>query len=279
LPAARAPHAGPATFPRLRSVFPALCATLLVLACAGPSRADLIFSGSSGSLSAMADFSLSVNTLTVTLTNTSGSTALVPTDVLTGVFFNSTHTLTPVSATLPSGTVVYYGSLTNAGDGWGYATGVSAQGMNSAISATGAVNGLGHSNFSGANNALQGLDYGLLPAGYTGVGANTGITGHGPLVKDSVVFTLTVPTGFSLSELGSEVVFQYGTSLSETHFTGSTSGGGDCDGGGGGDGGGAGPGVNPSAVTVPEPSSVILFGMGLAGLAGVFRRRRAGTAA
>jgi len=193
------------------------------------------FSGSSGNLSASVNFSLSGNTLTVTLTNTSTDDVLVPTDVLTGVFFNTTHTLTPVSAN-PNGSTVFYGALTNVGDGWGYAAGISAQGMNSAISATGAVVGLGHSNFSLANNALQGLDYGLLSAGDKSSTGNTGVKGHGLLIKDSVTFTLTAGNEFSLSDLNGSVVFQYGTDLSETHYIG----------------------------TVPEPSLTLLLGIGFA---------------
>jgi hypothetical protein len=219
--------------------------------------------------------------------------------VLTGVFFDSTHTLAPVSAAYPAGSAVWYGTISPpgaTGDGWGYATGVSAQGHNSAISATGAVDGLGHSNFSGVSNPLQGLDYGILPAGYTGAGANTGITGHGPLIQNSVDFTLTVPDGFDLAELGSSVAFQYGTSLSELHFIGTPVGGGPFTPGGGPDGGGPPVGGNnpgggdpnggPSPAgaggaddpSVPEPSSVLLFGLGLVAVARMARRNRSAAA-
>jgi hypothetical protein len=215
---------------------------------AAPVHADSLYTGSSGTLNASANFNLTGNTLTVTLTNTSSADVLVPTDVLTGLFFNTTHALTPVSASL-NGSTVYYGTLTNVGDGWGYASGVSAQGKNSAISATGAVSGLGHSNFSGANNMLDGLDYGLLSAGDDSSTGNSGVTGHGPLIKDSAQFTLTAASGFSLDELGSTVVFQYGTSLSDTNFTGSMS-------------------------PVPEPTSLVLLGIGAAGLVVGSRWRR-----
>jgi hypothetical protein len=217
--------------------------------CAVPVHADSLYTGSNGSLAASANFNLSGSTLTVTLTNTSTGDVLVPTDVLTGVFFNTTHALTPVSASL-NGSTVYYGTLTNVGDGWGYASSVSAQGKNSAISATGAVSGLGHSNFSGANNMLDGLDYGLLSAGDDSSTGNTGVTGHGPLIKDSAQFTLTAASGFSLSELGSTVVFQYGTSLSDTSYSGSL------------------------APSVPEPTSLVLLGIGAAGLVVGSRWRR-----
>jgi hypothetical protein len=220
----------------------------------------MVYTGSSGSLSASADFSLSGNTLTVTLTNTSTADVLVPTDVLTGVYFNTSHTLTPVSASL-NGSSVVYGSISNVGDGWGYATGVSADGENSAIGASGAVIGLGHSNFSGANNALGGLDYGILSAGDDPATGNTGVTGHGPLIKNSVQFTFTVGSGFSLSELGNSVVFQYGTQLTETHF------------------GSGGP--TPDVAVVPVPPTAILLGIGVAlvPLMGISSRRLSAAAA
>jgi hypothetical protein len=184
-----------------------------LLARAVPSQATTFQQWSGGGdLLATATFELSGTTLTVTLTNNSTSDVLVPTDVLTGLFFNTTNTLTPVSASLNSSTA-WYGTISDAGDGWGYASGVNAQGMNSAISSSGAVSGLGHSNFSSANNALQGLDYGILSAGDNSATGNTGVTGHGPLIQDSVVFTFTVAPGFTLSELGNTVLFQYGTSV------------------------------------------------------------------
>jgi hypothetical protein len=212
----------------------------------GMSQADTItFSGSSGNLAASAVFDFTGTTLTITLTNTSSADVLVPTDVLTGLFFNTTHTLTPVSASL-NGSSVFYGSTSNPGDGWGYASSVSAQGENTAISASGAVNGLGHSNFSAASNALQGLGYGILSAGDNSATGNTEVTGHGPLIKNSVLFTLTAASGFALSELGNGVVFQYGTALSDTHYGSNT--------------------------PVPEPSTMLLLGSGLLGLIG-FRNR------
>jgi hypothetical protein len=241
-------------FGRRRFITAALLTALASLAATGPARAGLLYSGSSGNLSASALFDLSGNTLTVTLTNTSKADVLVPTDVLTGVFFNTTHTLTPVSASL-DGSSVFYGSITNVGDGWGYASGVSAQGKNSAISASGAVMGLGHSNFSLPNSVqLQGLDYGILSAGDNSTTGNGGVTGHGPLIKNSVKFTLTVGSGFTLDELGQSVVFQYGTGLSDTHFGSGT----------------------PQVIVTPAPPSAVLFvvGASLSGLSGWSRRRR-----
>lgn len=179
-----------------------------------------LFTGSSGDLSASALFSLSGNTLTVTLTNTSLADVMVPTDVLTAVWFNTTSTLTPGSASL-NGSSVYYGSISNDGDGWGYYSGLggAAHGKNNGITAAGFSIGGGHANF-GNGSALQGLDYGLLSAGDNSATGNMGVTGGGPLIKNSSKFTLTVVPGFSLTELGNSVVFQYGTELTETSYNG-----------------------------------------------------------
>jgi hypothetical protein len=218
-----------------------VCASLALLVWASPGRADLLFSGSSGTQSASAQFDLTGTTLTVTLTNTSSADVLVPTDVLTAVCFNTSHTLTPKSANLGFSSVAY-GTLTNVGDGWGYGSGINAEGMNSAISATGAFTGLGHSNFSTANNALDGLPYGILSAGDNLATGNTGVTGHGPLIKESVQFVLTVAAGFTLSELGNTVIFQYGTASGSNYFS-SNSGG-------------------PLVVAVPVPPSFALLAIG-----------------
>ncbi len=184
------------------------------------------FSGSSGDLSAQVDFSLSGSTLTITLINTSLSEVSVPTDVLTGVFFDTTQTLTPVSASL-DGSSVYYGTITSGsssevGNGWGYASGVSAHGENSAISASGPVNGLGFSNFGNTPTQLKGLGYGLLSAGGVSATVNKGVTMHGPLIQNQVQFTLTAAAGFTLSDLGDSVVFQYGTALADGAVGGSS---------------------------------------------------------
>jgi hypothetical protein len=251
-------------------------AALVALGYVGESRGDVItdlyFSGSTGSgssqLSASADFSLDSTThvLTVTLTNTSLNDVLVPTDVLTGVDFNTntsaTHTLTPVSAS-SNGSSVFYGSVVNnVGEGWQYLGGISAQGKNSGISGTG-LNSFGPSgNFFSPGVMVDGLDYGILSAGDDSATGNTGVTGHGPLFKNSLKFTLNTGSNFSLTDLGVSptVVFQYGTAEGETHYSG-------------------GPGPNPNdQPPVPEPTGIAaMLGLATMGLIGlVWRRRKQG---
>lgn len=220
---------------------------VLLMGFAGTAGATLVFTTSG----AEADFSLSGSTLTVTLTNTSSADVLVPMDVLTALFFNASGTLTPVSATVGTGSSIVYdpahASTTNVGGEWAYLTGLSGAplGDNSGISSSG-LGLFGGPNFNGpnlagpTNGALDGLQYGLLSAGDNILTGNTGITGSGGLIKDRVVFDLTVPNGFDINSINS-VFFQYGTALNENQ--------------------------------VPEPSSLLLLGSGLLGLAFWGRKR------
>jgi hypothetical protein len=188
------------------------------------------YSASSGGLAASATFDLTGSTLTVTLANTATSDVLVPTDVLTAVFFDTTHVLTHDTASL-NGSSVYYGSIVNnIGEGWQYSGGISAHGMNAGISATGLGIFGGNQNdprwfYTPAQNPVDGINYGILSVGDNPATDNGGITSGGPLVKNSIVFSLTVGSGFSLSELGNSVVFQYGTALDEPNFTAPQTGG------------------------------------------------------
>jgi hypothetical protein len=212
----------------------------------------IFFSGSSGNLAASAAFDLSGSTLIITLANTSTQDVLVPADVLTGLLFNSSFAFKPVSASL-DGPPVFYKSTDSPGDGWGYGYNISAHGMNSALSASGAVKGLGQSNFSSSATNLGGLDYGILSAGDMPNTGNAGVLKKGPLFKDSLQFTLAVPEDFKITDIGSSVVFQYGTSLSEPWFSGN-------------------PPKTPPVQQTPEPGTMLLLSTGGVALAIIKRR-------
>jgi hypothetical protein len=181
----------------------------------------VVFTGSSGNLAASANFeNLGGGTLKITLTNTSLADVLVPADVLTAVFFNigGNPTLTPVSAVLGAGSTVWFDAQGqpvggNVGGEWAYAAGFSQFGANRGISSSG-FGLFGGANFNGPDlddpAAVNGLNYGLLSAGDNTTTGNSPVTGDIPLVKNSVVFTLTGLTG---ALTVTNVTFQYGTSL------------------------------------------------------------------
>jgi len=187
------------------------------------SKAQLTFSWYSGDLAASATFStLSENRLQVVLTNTSTADVLVPTDVLTAVFFNiaGNPTLTRTSALLSAGSSVVYDSAPAGGvvgGEWAYNTGLvgAPLGSNQGISSTG-VNLFGPGDrFPGGNlagpNSPNGLQYGILSAGDLSGTGNGGITGSEGLIRNSVTFTLGGWTG-QLADINN-VSFLYGTSL------------------------------------------------------------------
>lgn len=236
-------------------------AALALLTIAGTSGAAIMFSGTSGSLAASAEFSVSGSgELVVTLTNTSAADVLVPADVLTAVFFNVTGgalTLTRDSAVLAPGSSVFYDPNGQPAGGvvggeWAYNPGplnIGAPGSRGyGISSTGiGLFGPGDL-FPGANlsgpASPDGPQYGILSAGDNAATGNGGITGSGGLIKNAVVFTLGgVGANFDLNRIGN-VYFFYGTALGEGGYDGSL---------------------------VPTPGALSL--LGLASVAAVRRRR------
>ena len=185
---------------------------------------------------------------------------------MTGVFFNVTGNplLTTISAlsggTTYAGTTPVSAAGANVGGEWGYLHSLSQYGANSGISSSG-LGVFGFANFNGpelfgpSNGALAGLQYGIASAGDTLAHVNgNGNPMNDPLTHQSVIFLLS---GIgSLSNI-SNITFQYGTALSEGHFSG-----------------GCVTGCGSVVVTgVPEPTVVALFGLGMLGL-GLARRRR-----
>ena len=240
-------------------------AVLALAAFASPARAtDVTPTFSSGSLAASVHFVTVGTTLTITLTNTSGADVTQPADVLTAVFFNCTGcgTLTPVSA-ITSGptytdTTITYATGTNVGGEWAYAAGIGGGpgGATQGISSSG-FNFFGNGNFNGSDldapAAVDGLNFGIVPDADNVATGNGGTAGR-PLTHHDVIFTLTCSVACG-SATFNNVSVQYGTSLSETNI-------------GGGSGGGSGQ------TLVPEPTSLLLFGSGLAMTAYRARRKR-----
>lgn len=233
--------------------------------------AAVTFTGSdSFGRAASATFDTSGTNFLVTLTNTSSADVLVPTDVLTGVFFNLSGdpSLRRTSAVLASGSTVFYDSDGQPAGGvvggeWAYNADVSSdslRGVNQGISASG-LGIFGRSNrFPGANLAdnenVGGLDYGILSAGDNPGTGNGGVTGSGGLIRNSVVFTLSgLPTGFNPLTSVRNVFFQYGTNLSEPRIAGTAT-----------------STPNPNSQSVPEPST--MAGLLVTGLAAVRSRSK-----
>jgi hypothetical protein len=210
----------------------------------------ITYNFSSGTLAATAVFNRSGSDLVVTLSNTSAADATVPTDILTGIFFEVTGDplLTRTSALVPLGSSVLVGG-TGAdvtpvdrvvGGEWAYLNALNqVPATNEGISSSG-LGIFGPSNvFPGAN--LQGpadpagIQYGITSAGDNLTTGNGGLSGQN-LIKNSVVFTLSGYSGEPSANITS-VAFQYGTALDEPRV----------------------PGIELHA---PEPGSWVLLGIG-----------------
>jgi hypothetical protein len=239
-----------------------LAAAAIALAPLPTLAGPITYSFADDDRSASVEFARCGSDLIVTLTNTSTADALVPTDILTAVFFEvvGNPTLTRTSAVVPLGSSVFVGGTgvdetppdRVVGGEWSYVNSIVAvPPQNEGVSSTGLnIFGPG-SRFPGDNlqgpDSPDGVQYGITSAGdnlltHTG---NGGINGE-HLIKNSVVFTLG---GFS-GEPDARILsarFLYGTSLSEPQFEGQ----------------------------VPEPASIVLAVAGAVLLSGsAWSRRR-----
>lgn len=210
-----------------------LAGSLLLMGLPRASWADPVtFTGSDPSgRSASVTFEATGSTLIVTLTNTSPLDTLVPSDLLTAVFFDIPVgiALSPVSATLAAGsTLVNYPltapPTTDLSGEWAYHT----IGVESRVGISSAGYGLfgpqdrfnTESNLDGPASP-DGMNFGIASAD------DDVDTGNRPLrvvpyIKNEVIFQLL--DSFDLDSI-SNVIFQYGTGLNEPSFSGSKEGG------------------------------------------------------
>ncbi|MCC6951228.1 MAG: PEP-CTERM sorting domain-containing protein [Phycisphaerales bacterium] len=203
-----------------------VCVAALVVGASGAS--GIVYSGSSGSLAASAEFTTSGTQLRVYLSNTSTADIIVPADVLTAVFFEisgSPIALTRVSALLGPGSVVTNG--TTPGDGvvgGEWASGFKATGYPGGFRYGISSSGLGDfgpgDRFPGPDLAPpaspNGLQFGIASAGDNPATHNGGA--NTPLIQNEVRFTLDgLPTDFDLNRI-TGVRFVYGTAYGEGQF-------------------------------------------------------------
>ena len=162
--------------------------SLLLVGFQSPAHAfSLTISASSDSRSASATFEGIGSDLKVTLTNTSSADALVPVDILTGVFFDLTGDpgLGRTSAVLGAGSSVLFPPSGDGTEGgsvggeWAYNNALTGApgGAKQGISSTGlGLFGPGD-RFPGSNlqgpDSLDGLQYGITSAGDNPVTGNT----------------------------------------------------------------------------------------------------------
>jgi hypothetical protein len=248
-------------------------ASALAVAMPPRTEAAVSFTAASAELAASVTFSaLPGSLLQVVLTNTSVFDTVENSQTLTGVFFSGLDGLTSVSATLSPGSTVIYDDAPAGGvvgGEWAYESGFGGGpgGATGGIQSTGALGAVfGQPNFPGVNLGgplgLDGLQYGIVSANDDPATGNGGFLGTEGLIKNSVTFVLGSYAGGDAGLAGiTNVSFQYGTTLN------TIPGGGTCP-----NGAPNFPICSPQVET-PEPMSMAILGIGLAGL-GVARMRR-----
>jgi hypothetical protein len=223
-------------------------------------------------ISASVTFDVSGSDLVIVLTNTSTSNpGYHNPDLLEGLFFaTSTNlSLSPVSATLSSGSTLVDGSIPvgqTLGDQWQYrfsGTGFSNTTVSTsdqyAVGAAGFSGIFSSGNFGSNGQNEDGLGYGIVGTDWNPLTASNGTLNLGPFENNSVTFILSgLPTGFDPYTGILGVTFAYGTGPDSL--------------------------LNGNCVTcgndphpVAEPATIGMFGFGILGLAWSLRgsgRRR-----
>jgi hypothetical protein len=202
-------------------------------------------------LSAQAIFTLNAggHTLTVQLLNTENVAnlvgQLVPSDILSALFFSPNATLAPLGAhPLASNLINPDATLGNVGQFWAYEDGLvgAPHGATAGISASG-YNLFSTGNFAANGQTLDGLNsFEIAPGGFNGTQGNNTVNNADNLVVFENDFFLRVPTELTSLEL-CDISFQYGTTLNEPNL-------------------------------VPLPGAVLLLGTGLLGLVTYGRKKR-----
>ncbi|HWB09094.1 MAG TPA: XDD4 family exosortase-dependent surface protein [Pirellulales bacterium] len=218
--------------------------------------------GHSVTLSADALFTLDKTTdvLTVLLSNTSPAAGfkIGGAEVLTELFFNATDKLTPISATLPSGSHIV-GSVPagqTLGGNWEYlATSHAPSDIpNHVLASSGVYAKAPHKHSAATFGPPSRHGFGGPSWGLVDTSDRRGIArGDLPVVDNQILFAFQADPHFTLNELGPSVVFQFGTTRHGPELVGPDP-----------------PSPNADA---PEPGSLAIWGvLGLAGI--VYRRRR-----
>jgi hypothetical protein len=258
-----------------------LAVAMVGIFAASASAASITFVGSSGTLAAATRITdLGGGLLRIELGNF-GSAAVIPVDVLTGVFFDGNNavlsSLGNVSAITSATTTITNPNSCGAGAaacpsganlnvGGEFASAANPLGVyDFGISSSG-LGIFGNANFLGPDLsdpvAVNGLNFGMvsIPNGISG-GANPAVLAA-PLLRGVVTFTLQGQVGFNPATGITGVRFQYGTALTDANFIGTP----------------LPPGVptpfDVGPTAVPEPASMMLLGSGLLAGARYARRRK-----